>query len=182
MEAWIEGRQRVKRTKVEQIIEQMEQRKHAKMQSKFERLANADSDTDDEEEWEDLFEYFDQYKEQAERKRKRQFWFDLSPREFEYEVAKLYRREGWDVSVCCMGADGGIDLDCRRDGTRHLVQCKRYTFPVGVQVVREMAGLAAVEQAQVTVIGLNGFTEEAANFANRAKVTLLTVEDLMRMA
>jgi HJR/Mrr/RecB family endonuclease len=184
LDAWIEGRRWVTRMKVEQIIEQMDQRKHAKMLAIFQHLANGgEATTDDElEEWDELFEYFEQHKAQAECKSQRQFWFDLSPREFELEVAKLYCKEGWKTSTCKLGADGGIDIDCRRASERLLVQCKQHILPVGVQVIREMAGVAAVEHAQVVVIGLNGFTEDATSFANRAKVLLLTVEDLMRMA
>lgn len=181
LEAWVEGRGWATRAKVELVIDRMEERKHAKMQSKWDRFFNEGNEISDDE-LEELLEYFEQRKEEMEAKRRRQFWIDLSPREFEQEVARLYRNAGWQVSVCDLGADGGIDIDCRRHNERLLVQCKQYASSVGVQVVRELAGLAAIEHAQAVVIGLSGFTNEAVDFANRAKVILLTVEDLMHMA
>src|SRR5690606_29936877 len=65
--------------------------------------------------------------------------------EFEGLVAEFFRRQGYSVRESEPGPDGGIDLDLRRDGERHLVQCKNWSRPVGVKVVRELKGVMAQE-------------------------------------
>jgi len=40
------------------------------------------------------------------------------------------------------GPDGGVDLVARKDGEKHLIQCKHWKAQkVGVQVVRELLGV-----------------------------------------
>src|SRR5690606_14662100 len=59
----------------------------------------------------------------------------LSWSEFEGLVADFFRRQGYDVRESTPGPDGGVDLDLRRNGERHLVQCKNWSErPVGVKV------------------------------------------------
>lgn len=55
----------------------------------------------------------------------------LNWRQFEYFTQWFLGREGFiDVQVTrkhgSVGADGGVDLRCTRDGLRYLVQCKHW--------------------------------------------------------
>lgn len=88
-------------------------------------------------------------------------------RNFEELVAEAYRRQGYRVTEGGYGADGGIDLELRKDGLLTLVQCKQWkTQKVGVNVVREMFGVLTAHQANHFIIISSGtFTHQAIDFA-----------------
>src|ERR1019366_5918894 len=67
----------------------------------------------------------------------------LSWQDFERQVGEVYRQRGYQVDEFGGGgADGGVDLRLRRDGTTAIVQCKRWkTYKVGVKPVRELFGV-----------------------------------------
>jgi restriction system protein len=100
----------------------------------------------------------------------------MSWREFEILVCKGFRRKGFQVEeLGGAGADGGVDLVLRRDGEKHLVQCKQWRADkVGVQVVRELYGVMAAEGAAGCFVVTSGrFTDEARAFAEGRNVRLL---------
>ena len=71
---------------------------------------------------------------------------DMTPEEFEISVCTLFNAMGYNLSVTKRTRDGGIDLDGRGWGLgqpRVVVQCKRYSDPVGVSVVRELYGVVS---------------------------------------
>jgi restriction system protein len=71
----------------------------------------------------------------------------LSKREFEFLVAELYSKMGYEVTVSCGSRDGGVDVVAAKSdagGRRRIaVQCKlpdKHNVPV--EVVRELLGVA----------------------------------------
>lgn len=67
----------------------------------------------------------------------------LSAPKFEWLVAEVLRREGWNITETDRegAADGNIDIRARRDDRPMPVECKRWwSTPVGVSGVRELAG------------------------------------------
>jgi restriction system protein len=105
----------------------------------------------------------------------------LSWQRFETLVAEAYRRQGYAVREnLTTGADGGVDLVLRKDGTTVLVQCKQWrTMKVGVKVVRELYGLMAAEHAQGGIIITSGrFTQEAKTFAHGKPLDLVEGKQL----
>jgi restriction system protein len=61
----------------------------------------------------------------------------MSWRDFEHLVGHAFRESGYSVTETAPGADGGVDLELRKDGELHLVQCKRWrAHKVGVEIVR----------------------------------------------
>jgi len=96
--------------------------------------------------------------------------------QFEALLGEAYRRRGYSVREQGQGgADGGVDLVLRRDGAKTLVQCKHWrTQKVGVTVVRELAGVMAVQRAAAGIVVTSGrFTDEARTFAATAGVELV---------
>ncbi len=72
----------------------------------------------------------------------------LSWHEFELLMGEAFRQQGYVVSETPEGADGGVDLELRRGGELHLVQCKHWrATKVGVAVVRELYGVMAARGA-----------------------------------
>src|SRR5690606_13755987 len=100
---------------------------------------------------------------------------NVSWKEFEFLVAEAYQRQGYTVSYGFKGgADGGVDLDLKRDGQRILVQCKRWKKNVGAPTVRELYGIMQSERAHVGIlVTTSGFTREAQAFADGKPITLV---------
>lgn len=101
---------------------------------------------------------------------------DLTWQQFEQLVGEAYRRDGFEVEETGGGgADGGVDLVLRRDGERHLVQCKQWrAWKVGVATVRELYGvMAAKGAASGSVVTSGRFTDEAKAFANGRNIRLV---------
>lgn len=96
--------------------------------------------------------------------------------QFEALIGEAYRQRGYSVTEQGLGgADGGVDLVLTRDGAKTLVQCKHWRAQkVGVTVVRELAGVMAVQRAAAGVVVTSGrFTDEACAFATTAGVELV---------
>lgn len=108
----------------------------------------------------------------------------LSWRQFEEMVGEAYRRQGFHViENQTAGADGGIDIQLKKDGFRHLVQCKQYRkSKVGVSIVREMYGVLIAEKAaSMTIITSGYFTQDAQKFAYDKPIDLINGKQLERM-
>ena len=105
----------------------------------------------------------------------------LTPDEFEDLVGRLLACEGFEVSVTVSSGDGGVDLVCRRPGSREIVQCKRYSdHSVGVDVVRSLYGVMGDFGAQhAHVVTSSSFTEGAQQFALGKPISLVDGEDLL---
>ncbi len=106
----------------------------------------------------------------------------LSWREFEELVAEAYRRDGYRVLENDQpGPDGGVDIRLRKDGARHLVQCKNWrNRSIGVRIVREIYGVLAAENAQQAVVVCSGgFTQDARQFAYGKPIQLVDGEALL---
>src|SRR5256885_16101861 len=72
-----------------------------------------------------------------------------SPRDFERRVAALYRMLGAEVAHDYSLAGSQIDVFVQERTPsggliRTAVECKSYSAPVGIDVVRSLAGLAAL--------------------------------------
>lgn len=104
-------------------------------------------------------------------------------RNFEELVAEAYRRQGYPVTEGGYGADGGIDLELRKDGLLTLVQCKQWkTQKVGVNVVREMFGVLNAHQANHFIIISSGtFTQQAIDFAEGKPIELIDGPKLLAL-
>jgi len=97
-------------------------------------------------------------------------------RSFELLVGEAFRRQGYAVEETGQGgADGGIDLKLRKDGTTTLVQCKQWRSQrVGVQVVREIFAILIHEgAASVKIVALGHYTPDAAAFARGKPIELV---------
>jgi restriction system protein len=109
---------------------------------------------------------------------------NLSWQDFERQVAEVYRQRGYQVEeVGGGGADGGVDLRLRRDGTTSIVQCKRWkTYKVGVKPVRELFGVMTAEKAGRALFITSGvYTDEALRFAEGKPLELVDGAQLAEM-
>lgn len=100
----------------------------------------------------------------------------LSWREFERLLFAAFEAHGFNVQDRGgHGADGGVDLVAKRGEQKYYVQCKHWkTQQVGVNVVRELAGIVAANGATGGYVVASGrYTREAQEFGVKAGLQLL---------
>lgn len=107
---------------------------------------------------------------------------ELSPAEFEERVAQLLRDLGWQrVQVRGGSGDRGVDITAERNGQLYLVQCKRYTEPVGPNYVRDLVGALHIQRAnQAILVTTSGFTRQCYLEAKNQPVQLWDGRKLLR--
>ena len=106
----------------------------------------------------------------------------LGGREFEWELATLYRYLGYDVEATPTTGDQGIDLVLRKDGKTTVVQCKSHKSPVGPAVARELLGSMVAFGADDAILACTGgFTRGVKEFAEGKPMTLVSAKDLVSM-
>ena len=113
------------------------------------------------------------------------FWRDLSPIEFEKEVARVFREIGYLANQTGQPGDGGVDVDvCGKDGRKIAVQCKHHSRPIGPAPIRELVGVIVIRGADLGVIvSLTGFTAKAYETALQSQnpILLLDLEGLVQL-
>ncbi|MFF1872611.1 restriction endonuclease [Kitasatospora herbaricolor] len=110
----------------------------------------------------------------------------MTPTGFEQACADLLARDGFSRVRRVGGAgDLGADVIAWDDQGRKLVlQCKQYQRPVGSRDVQTFNGTARPEHdADVPImVGLNGFTRQAVEFADRHALVLVDRQTLKAWA
>lgn len=110
----------------------------------------------------------------------------MSPSGFEQACADLLARDGFRRTLRVGGAgDLGVDVTARDDEDRLLiVQCKQYQNPVGSGHVQQFNGTARLHHGAdlPIMIGLNGFTRPATDFAQHHRLILMGRPELKRWA
>jgi SNF2 family DNA or RNA helicase len=103
----------------------------------------------------------------------------MTGREFEEFVDGLFRDLGYDTELTQVSRGGGVDVIARRDDvvgvtTTLYIQCKNHAAPIGVEVVRAIAGVVPVDDpgGRPAVICPAGFSTEAKRFAEQRGVQL----------
>jgi len=100
------------------------------------------------------------------RRRKEDYWLNLSGLDFEKEMARLYEADGYSVETTPVTGDEGADLLLRKDGELIVVQCKRQDKPVGPHIVRDLYGtLYHFGANRAFLDSPSGFTEGVRRYA-----------------
>ena len=91
---------------------------------------------------------------------------DLTPSEFEDFVAEAFERSGMETRVTSQTRDGGKDIIAKFEvgGIQYTTyfECKHWTGPVGVNVVRNLAGVINRDRVDKGVIVTDSyFTRDA---------------------
>lgn len=122
-----------------------------------------------------------QYYAECYKRNTKDWWVNLSPYEFEKEVAKWYYAQGYVAETTKQSGDGGIDIILKKDDEIAYVQCKRFTTSkVSVEVVRELYGVMVADNVEHGfIVCIKGVTAEAKAFMNRCGIELVTLDDLV---
>jgi hypothetical protein len=107
------------------------------------------------------------------RRRQEECWHNLSGRDFESEMARLYKLAGYSVETTAVTGDEGADLLLRKDGELIVVQCKRQDKPVGPHIVRDLYGtMHHFGAARAFLDATGGFTEGVRQYARGKPIEL----------
>lgn len=110
------------------------------------------------------------------------FHADMSPEEFEHYCAAVLREAKWEARVTRASGDQGVDIVADKRGMRIVIQCKKYSKPVGNRAVQEIVAAIAHEGAQRgVVVATNDYTPAAEKLAASNEVLLLHHLDLRRI-
>ena len=105
----------------------------------------------------------------------------ISPRNFEKLVCDSFASRGWATHLCDSGADGGVDIELRKNGRFAVVQCKRYKGVVGVRILRELLGALTRTGADEAFIVTTGrCSSECRRFATDSPITIIDEERILR--
>lgn len=106
----------------------------------------------------------------------------MSPTDFEHYCAAILRERKWDARVTQTSGDQGIDIVAEKRGVRLVLQCKKYSKPVGNRAVQEIvAGIAHEAAQRGAVVSTNGYTRAARRLAASNNILLLNHTDLHRI-
>ena len=116
------------------------------------------------------------------KRKQRDFWLNVSPIEFEHEIASLYARHGYRTTVTPSSGDQGIDIVLDNDAGKAIVQCKRHRNPIGPAVVRELYGALVASNAQSAIlVCTGGFTKGVYEFARGKSITLVDLNGILEL-
>jgi hypothetical protein len=100
--------------------------------------------------------------------------------DFEYIVAQVWQKQGWETEVTSGSTDRGVDIIAVKSDPfeqRQYIQAKRYAGgnKVGSSEIQKYSGLYARNESvdSVVVVTTSGFTSEAQNVAANRNVKLI---------
>ncbi len=104
---------------------------------------------------------------------------NMTPHEFEQFCAALLNTQKWNARVTKATCDQGVDIVADKRNTRIVLQCKKYSKPVGNQAVQQIVAAVAFENAQrAVVVSTSGFTRSAEALAASNNVILVHYSEL----
>lgn len=109
----------------------------------------------------------------------------LEWKRFEEVCDGFWKAKGYEARLTGPGSDGGVDviLAERSDSSKifAVMQCKSWTWPVGVDKVRELWGVRDHFGAKLAIFyGLSGFTEDAKTFSAGKHLVLVDGPELLK--
>jgi restriction system protein len=106
----------------------------------------------------------------------------MTPTEFEHYCAAILEQYGWRANVTQASADQGVDIVAEKRGMRIVVQCKKYSKPVGNRAVQEVvAGVGHAQAQRGVVVTTDKYTKAAERLAASNNVLLLHHSQLHRL-
>ena len=103
----------------------------------------------------------------------------MSPIDYEHFCGALLAQVGWSTRVTKASGDQGVDVVAEKAGKRLVIQCKKYSSPVGNGAVQEVHSAKLFERAGYAAVVSNaGYTRSAKELAHATSVHLLHHMDL----
>jgi len=104
---------------------------------------------------------------------------DMTPLDYERFCAARLQAIGWICELTKGSGDQGADIVARKAGTILIVQCKKYSSPVGNGAVQEVIAAKSHNKADYGAVVSNAsFTRSAVDLASSTRTLLLNHSDL----
>ncbi len=110
--------------------------------------------------------------------------YRIDSREFEYLVADIFTKHGFDVELTPPTRDGGVDLiACRKDNITgpnlYFIECKhwRQAKKVGVAIVRQILGITYSQPSTKGLIVTSSYFTTPAKHLEQTNKYRLTLHD-----
>ena len=110
----------------------------------------------------------------------------LDGHQFEDLVEKLIKKMGFMTDEQKRAADGGIDIKAFNEQPlfkgKYIIQCKRYSKPIGESIIRDLYGVVTAENANKGILISNSaFTKAAMDFAGNKPLELISGRKLISL-
>lgn len=117
------------------------------------------------------------------KKKVSSYWYSLNGYEFEKSLSEVYKAKGYKTCVTSKSGDGGVDIVVwNKDTTKIYIQCKAFKGKAGVAIVRELYGVMVNDKVEKGIVAcLGGFTSGAQEFAKNKNISLIDVNDIIKM-
>ena len=117
------------------------------------------------------------------KKKVSSYWYSLNGYEFEKSLSEVYKANGYKTCVTSKSGDGGVDIVVwNKDTTKIYIQCKAFKGKAGVSIVRELYGVMVNDKVEQGIVAcLGGFTSGAHEFAKNKNISLIDVNDIIKM-
>lgn len=113
-------------------------------------------------------------------RKKREYWYALSGREFELNIAKIFQEHGWNVKICKQGGDGGIDIEATMGRKRLAIQCKAHKSKISPAVARDLLGTAVAGHYDAAcLVTLEGGTAGTVDFCKKNHIILWDISNIL---
>jgi hypothetical protein len=113
---------------------------------------------------------------------------ELTPTQFEDEVAHIFRLLGYEVRQTPYSNDGGKDAIAFKDGQKYLIECKKYSLDhsIGRPILQKFYAAIIEEKARRGYLVTTGkFASTAYEYAEKSKIELvgpLKLADMVKEA
>jgi restriction system protein len=106
----------------------------------------------------------------------------MDPYDFEKMCASILYDHGWQTKLHGGSGDQGIDVEARKGGKLVVIQCKKYSSPIGNKAVQEaLAGKVHIKADFAAVVTNAAYTKGARELSATTGVHLLHYVDLYRL-
>lgn len=123
-------------------------------------------------------------KEREKLMKKVNFIFDLTPREFENEIAAIYSKMGYDVKITTFTNDKGVDVIAIKEKVKFAVQCKRLQKDKVIsrpELQKLYGGMASVKARRGIFVATCKFSVPALEFAKNNRIECIDLEQLVEI-
>ncbi|HIH73038.1 MAG: Uncharacterized protein XD43_1198 [Thermococcales archaeon 44_46] len=98
---------------------------------------------------------------------------------FERIIAEKLKKQGYTVELTPKSGDFGADIIARKGNKKIAIQVKNQKKPAGVRAVHEaLGGKLYYKCNEAWVVSRSGFTKSAEKLARKARVKLITAQEL----
>jgi len=125
--------------------------------------------------------YEKEYEEYQLRTNKENYWLSLNGKEFEIEVAQLFKNLGYyDVELTPTAGDSETYLYMSFNDDTYIAKCNVYKKPIGVSVARDLLRTMMIQKInKALLISVSGFERDVFEIAKDKNIDLLDLDFLV---